>query len=119
MAIKYTQGSDKSFLLKFTLKSTGLPYDFTDLKDAEVKFKKTDGSTLTLDLSTGVAIYGHAKLGVLQVTIGETDGASIKEGLSQNIESMTDVGPGSAGAAENFIDRQIYVGQLNVYKPAL
>lgn len=119
MAVKIVQGSDKVFLIKHIVKSTQLPYDFTDLKAAEVKFKKTDGSTQTLNLSSGISIYGHAKLGILKVTISDAISALIKEGLTQSFESKTDVGPGSAGDPGNTVDVQIFQGQLNVYKPSL
>lgn len=117
MAIKIVKGSDKSFILQYKSAATKDPYDFTNLVTAEVKILKQDGTTMTKNLTGGVSIYGHPKLGKLKVDLNaETDTASLKEGIGQDIESKIEIGTASAGDASNFVDWQILKAKLDVYQ---
>ncbi len=118
MAIKFNQGSDKSFFLKFKSKKTGYPIDFTDLKAVDVKMKKTDSTILTLTLGVGVAIEGDNLLGTLKVTLTEAQSVLVKEGAG-DLEVRTEIGSALAGDAANDVQWYLFPGEMQIGKRKL
>lgn len=90
--ITITQGEDRAVTLFLVKKSNKRPFDLTGATEIEVKFPGEEATISKKMTLTEVSIVDNAKLGVITMTLSDTNTAALKAAYGQDIEVIIDFG---------------------------